>query len=168
VAFNIDANGILHVTAKDLGTGKEAKIEIKGSSGLDQAEVERMRKEAESHAAETKKRVELINARNEADAVVFQMEKLLKENEGKISEGDKAPIRSAMDRVKEAAKGEDVGAIKQAVENLHQASHAMAQHLYGQRPTAGTGGPDGGAAPGGAAPGGKEEDVQDAEFEVKK
>ncbi len=162
VTFNIDANGILQVTAKDLGTGKEGKIEIKGSSGLDPTEVERMRKEADSHASEDKRRVELINARNEADHVVFQMEKLLKENADKISEGDKAPINAAIEKVKQTMSGEDVAAIKQAVADLHQASHAMAQHLYGQKQPGGAG-PDGPAS----ATGGKE-DVQDAEFEVKK
>src|SRR5207245_10334602 len=103
----LDANGILNVKAKDLGTGKENKIEIKGSSGLDPSEVERMRKEAESHAGETKKRVELINARNEAEHHVYQIEKLLKEHGEKVSAGDKSAIEAAGAGVKEVAQGDD-------------------------------------------------------------
>jgi len=160
VTYDIDHNGILHVSARDVGSGKEAKVEIKGSSGLDPAEVERMRKEAEAHAGEAKKRVEVINARNEAEHTVYQIEKLLKENEGKIPDRDKAPLTAAIERVKEVSKGEDANAIKQAVSDLHQASNALAQHLHSQAPSG-----DGGS--GGATPGGKE-DVQDAEFEVKK
>ncbi|MBI1916318.1 MAG: molecular chaperone DnaK [Planctomycetes bacterium] len=163
VTYSIDANGILHVSARDKGTGKEAKIEIKGSSGLDPAEVERMRKEAESHAGEAKQKVELINAKNQAESAVYQIEKMLKENEGKISESDVAAIRASVDRVKQAKEGDEAAAIKRAVDELMQASHAMAQHMHGQaqQPPAGDGQP-------GAAPGGKDEDVQDAEFEVKK
>src|SRR5262249_22990398 len=164
VTYSLDVNGILHVSARDRGTGKEAKIEIKGSSGLDPAEVERMRKEAEAHASEAKQKVELINARNEAERAVYDVEKLLKEHESKLNEADRSAIRSAADRVKEVSKGEDASAIKQAVEGLHQASHAMAQRMYSQG-----GQTPGGDGPGGAAKeGGKDEDVQDAEFEVKK
>jgi molecular chaperone DnaK len=167
VAFDIDANGILNVSAKDLGTGKEQKIRIESSSGLSQAEVEKMRRDAELHAGDDKRKRELIDARNHADQVVYSMDKLLKENAGKLSEADKAPIQSAIERVKQAASGDDAGAIKTAVGELEQASHAMAQHLYSK------GGA--GAAPGGEeapsgdgkAAGGKE-DVIDAEFEVKK
>src|SRR5262245_12847827 len=159
VTYSIDANGILNVSAKDLGTGKEAKIEIKGSSGLDKEEVERMKKDAESHASETKKRVDLINARNEAETRVYEIEKMLKEHEAKISEQDKAPIRAAIDRVNEAAKGEDPGAIKRSVEELMTASQAMAQHIYKQAQA----GPAAGQTPGAG-----QDDVQDAEFEVKK
>jgi molecular chaperone DnaK len=167
VAFDIDANGILHVSAKDLGTGKEQKIRIESSSGLSQAEVERMRRDAESHADEDKKKRDLIDARNHADQMVWQLEKLLKENADKISDADKAPIQSAMERVKQAAKGDDAEAIKRAVNDLQQASHAMAQHLYTQKPTGGaTPGPDGAAASGGDGKG--KDDVIDAEFEVKK
>jgi molecular chaperone DnaK len=163
VTYSLDVNGILHVSARDVGTGKEAKVEIKGSSGLDPAEVERMRKEAEAHAGEAKKRVELINARNEAEHAVYQMEKLLKENESKIPDSDKAPLNAALEKVKSVSKGEDAAAIKQAVAELHQASHAMAQHLYGQGKT-----PPGDGAAGAPGAGGGKEDVQDAEFEVKK
>src|SRR5262249_30145937 len=132
VAFDIDANGILHVSAKDLGTGKEKKIRIESSSGLSQAEVEKMRREAESHADEDKRKHELIDARNHADQMVYQMEKVLKDNAAKISDADKAPIQAAIERVKSVAKGDDAAAIKRAIDELQQASHAMAQHLYGQ------------------------------------
>lgn len=164
VSFALDANGILNVKAKDLGTGKEAQVEIKGSSGLAKDEVERMKKDAESHASETKAKVELINTRNQADQAVFQIEKMLKESEGKIAEGDKSAIRAAIERVNQVKSGDDVAAIKSAVDNLMQASHAMAQHMYAQAGTP----PSGDGAAGGAAPSGKGDDVQDAEFEVKK
>jgi molecular chaperone DnaK len=172
VAFDIDANGILHVSARDMATGKEQKIRIESSSGLSPAEVERMRKDAESHAGEDKQRRELIDARNAADQMVWLMEKTLKENADKVSESDKAPIQAAIERVKEAAKGEDVAAIRQAVENLQQASHAMAQHLYKQQPGAGAtgGGPQEAPPSGDGQPGADKgkDDVIDAEFEVKK
>jgi molecular chaperone DnaK len=158
VTFSIDANGILTVKAKDKDTGKEAKIEIKGSSGLDPAEVERMRKEAEAHAAEEKKKVELIDARNQADAVIYSIEKQLRELGDKISGADKQAIQSAIERTKQAASGEDVQAIRQAVSDLHVAAQAMAQHMHR---------PAGESAAGGEAGKGKE-DVIDAEFEVKK
>jgi molecular chaperone DnaK len=169
VAFNIDTNGILTVTAKDKDTGKEAKIEIKGSSGLDPAEVERMRKEAEAHAAEDKKKVELITARNEADNHIFAVEKLLKEHGDKLGEKEKSAIQSSIERVKQAASGEDTQAIKQATSDLTAAAAALAQHLGGQ--AGGHGGPGGPTGPtgpdGSSGPGGKD-DVIDAEFEVKK
>jgi molecular chaperone DnaK len=174
VAFDIDANGILHVSAKDLATGKEQKIRIESSSGLSQSEVDRMQHEAESHAEEDRRKGDLIDARNSADQMVWQMEKLLKENAEKISDTDKAPIQAAIDKVKEAAKKDDANAIKQAVNELQQASHAMAQHLYGKGPGGGPGG--GGPGPGQPPPSGDgqqagakgKDDVIDAEFEVKK
>ncbi len=167
VTFNLDTNGILTVSAKDKDTGKEAKIEIKGSSGLDPAEVERMRKEAEAHAADDKKKVELITARNEAENHIFSVEKLLKEHGDKLGDAEKTAIQSSIERVKQAASGEDTQAIKQATSDLVAASAALAQHL--QRP--GGGGPAGGPTGGGPEPtsgGGGKDDVIDAEFEVKK
>ncbi len=165
VSFNLDTNGILTVKAKDKDTGKEAKIEIKGSSGLDAAEVERMRKDAEAHADEDRRKVELINARNEADGMVFQLEKQLKQHEAQVSEADKSAIRGAIDKVKEAARGEDVGAIKQATSDLIAASQALARVMQGQ--AGGTPGEDG-SGPKGGASGKGPDDVIDAEFEVKK
>jgi molecular chaperone DnaK len=167
VAFDIDHNGILHVSAKDLGTGKEQKIKIESSSGLNSAEIENMRKDAESHAAEDKKKRELAEARNHADQMAYQMERMLKEHGEKLSESDKAPIKSAIEKVRERAKGDDTGAIKQAIGELEQAAHAMSQHLYKQAGP--QGGPGAGQSPDGKSKdSGKPDDVIDAEFEVKK
>jgi molecular chaperone DnaK len=170
VTFSLDRNGILTVTAKDLDTGKEAKIEIKGSSGLSPTEVERMRKEAEAHADEDKRKLEVINARNEADQVIFSIEKLLRDNADKIGAGERSAVDSAIERAKQAMSGEDAQAIHQATSDLKAAAQGLAQHLHGQagsgfRPGPGTeGGPQG---PGGGGKGGPD-DVIDAEFEVKK
>ncbi|NBT61791.1 MAG: molecular chaperone DnaK [Planctomycetia bacterium] len=167
VTFALDTNGILKVTAKDLGTGKEAKVEIKGSSGISKEEVDRMRKDAELHADEDKRKLEIINARNEADNTVFQIEKQLKEHGSKLSDSTKTVVQGAIDRVKESCKGEDAQAMKQATSDLITASQELAKHMSGGP---GDAGQSGGAAPGqGAAPGGKGgDDVIDAEFEVKK
>src|SRR5262249_17481358 len=116
VSFDIDANGILNVSAKDKGTGKEKKIRIESSSGLEKSEVDRRRREAESHASDDKQKRELVDARNEADQRIYQMEKLLKEHESKLSENDRAPIRQAIDRLKEQLKGDDAGAIRRGIE----------------------------------------------------
>jgi molecular chaperone DnaK len=160
VSFDLDANGILNVSAKDLKTSKEAKIRIESSSGLSKDEVEKMRRDAESHADEDKRKKELAEVRNEADATIWQVEKMLKEHEGKLSESDRAPVRAAIDKVKEATGSNDPDTIRQALNNLQSAAHAMAQHV-GQ---AGAGqAPSGDGQP---RPGGKDE-VQDAEFEVK-
>ncbi|MEI7854612.1 MAG: molecular chaperone DnaK [Planctomycetota bacterium] len=166
VTFALDTNGILKVTAKDLGTGKEAKVEIKGSSGISKEEVDRMRKDAELHADEDKRKLEIINARNEADNTVFQIEKQLKEHGSKLSDSTKTVVQGAIDRVKESCKGEDAQAMKQATSDLITASQELAKHMSGGPGDAG----QSGAAPGqGAAPGGKGgDDVIDAEFEVKK
>jgi molecular chaperone DnaK len=180
VTFDIDANGILHVSAKDLGTGKEKKIRIESSSGLSPSEVERMQREAESHAGDDKRKRELIDARNKADQIIWTMEKQLKDNADKISDSDKAPIHAAIEEVKKAASGDDVNAINRAIDNLQQAAHAMAQHLYSQKPPEGGGGagpdtpggpssgPSGGRPSGDGNGGQGKDDVIDAEFEVKK
>jgi molecular chaperone DnaK len=171
VTFDIDANGVLNVSAKDMGTGKENQIRIEGSSGMTPEEIERMKRDAEAHADEDKRKRELIDARNEADQRVYHIEKLLRDNADKVKDADKAPILAAVEKVKRAASGEDLAAIRTAIGELEQASHAMAQHLYGQGgPGAGGAGPAGAAEAGGdgkTAAGGKE-DVVDAEFEVKK
>jgi molecular chaperone DnaK len=174
VAFDIDHNGILHVSAKDLGTGKEQKIRIESSSGISQSDVERMRREAESHADDDRRKRELIDARNQADQMIYQMEKLLKDQGSKLSDSDKAPIQSAIEKVRQAASRDDVNALRQAISELEQASHAMAQHLYGRGgPGGAAGGPTGGTGetPSGDGRGGGgqgKDDVIDAEFEVKK
>jgi molecular chaperone DnaK len=130
VTFDIDANGILHVAAKDLGTGKEQKITITASSGLAKDEVEKMRKDAEAHADEDKAKREEVETRNEADSAVYRSEKMLKETGDKISGDDKAKIEKAVAEVKEALKGSDAGAIKSAAEKLNEAWQAVSAELY--------------------------------------
>jgi molecular chaperone DnaK len=169
VTFSIDKNGVLEVKAKDLDTGKEANIKIEGSSGLDPKEVERMRKEAEAHAAEDKRKLELIGARNEADAVIYELEKVLKEHESKIGASEKEAVRSAIERTKQAAGKDDAAAIRQAVSDLKVAAQSLAQYVQGGGGPGG--GPSAGPEPEGAGGhGGKggPDDVIDAEFEVKK
>ena len=130
VTFDIDANGILHVGAKDLGTGKEQKISITASSGLSKEEVEKMRKDAEAHADEDKGRLEEIQTRNEADNSVYRTEKLLKESADKISADDKSKIETAVAAVKEALKGTDAAAIKSSSEKLNEVWQAVSTELY--------------------------------------
>jgi molecular chaperone DnaK len=130
VTFDIDANGILHVSAKDLGTGKEQKITITASSGLSKEEVERMRKEAELHAEEDRKKREAAEVRNEADNAVYRSEKMLRENKDKISADDRAKIEKAIDAVKEALKENDTDRIRAATERLNEAWHAVSAELY--------------------------------------
>jgi molecular chaperone DnaK len=161
VTFSLDANGILKVTAKDLGTGKEAHVEIKGSSGLSKDDVERMRKDAELHSSDEKRKLELIDARNEADNTSHRVERYLKENDAKFSEQHKAPLLSAINSVREKAKTEDLEAIKRATQELQASFNAALQH---QTP----GAADAGAGPGPAGAGSGGDDVIDAEFEVKK
>jgi molecular chaperone DnaK len=165
VKFDIDANGILNVAAKDLGTGKEQTVRIEQSSGLNEQEIERMRKDAESHAAEDKQKRELAESRNNAESMCFQLEKLMKEQADKLSDNDKAPLEAAIKKARETAKGSDASAIKSAVTELEQASHAFSKTLYeaGAKPGAGPApGAEGSAA---GAP--SEDDAIDAEFEVK-
>jgi molecular chaperone DnaK len=169
VTFDIDHNGILHVSAKDLGTGKEKKIRIESSSGLSSSEIEKMRKEAESHAEEDRKRRELVDARNKADQAIYEVEKVMKEAGDKMSDSDKAPIRAAIEKVRQAASGEDISAIEQAVSNLLVAADAMRRHFGGGGPGEGPGGGGrGGTPPSGDGSEKGKEDVIDAEFEVKK
>ena len=130
VTFDIDANGIVHVSAKDLGTGKENNVTISGSSNLSKADIERMTKEAEANAEEDKKFQELVEARNKADQLISMTEKTLKENPNKVSEGDKKNIEDAIEELKKAKDGDDRGAIEAAIEKLSQASHKFAEDLY--------------------------------------
>ena len=130
VTFDIDANGILHVSAKDLGTGKEQKITITASSGLNKDEVEKMRKEAELHAEDDRQQREEIENRNEADNAVYRSEKMLRENADKISADDKGRIEKAVADVKEALKGNDAAAIKSASERMNEAWQAVSTELY--------------------------------------
>ena len=130
VTFDIDANGIVHVSAKDLGTGKENNITISGSSNLSKADIERMTKEAEANAEEDKKFQELVEARNKADQLISATEKTLKENPDKVSEGDKKNIEEAIEELKKVKDGDDKSAIDSAMEKLSQASHKFAEELY--------------------------------------
>jgi molecular chaperone DnaK len=130
VTFNIDANGILDVSAKDLGTGKEQKITITASSGLSKDEIEKMRKDGEMHAEEDRLKREEVEARNEAENAVYRSEKMLKDNAGKISASDKEKIESAAAAVKEALKGSDIAAIKAASEKLNESWQAASAEMY--------------------------------------
>ncbi len=130
VTFDIDANGILNVNAKDRATGKEQKITITGSSGLSKDDIDRMVREAEANAEEDKRRAELIEARNRGDSLVYQIEKLLKEHGDKINDADKQAVESAVSQLKTAIQGEDVNAINSAIENLTNVSHKLSQYLY--------------------------------------
>ena len=130
VSFQIDANGILQAAAKDKGTGKEQTIRIESSGGLTKEEIERMKRDAESHAAEDKERRELAEARNTAEQRVYQLEKLLNENKDRLSEADTAAVRGAIARVNQAKAGDDPAAIQRAIEDLQRASQAMSEHLY--------------------------------------
>ncbi len=179
VAFNIDANGILNVTARDKGTGKEQKIQIQSSGGLSKDEIDRMQRDAESHATEDKRKRDLAEARNTAEQRVYQLEKLMEENKEKLSESDTQAVHAAIAKVNEVKGGEDPEAINRAIDDLQRASQAMAEHLYAASAQAGPGaggGPEaGGTAAGGSASdggssagGGKSDDeVIDVEFEEK-
>ncbi|MFM1920500.1 MAG: hypothetical protein RLZZ303_2134 [Candidatus Hydrogenedentota bacterium] len=173
VSFDIDADGILHVSAKNLGTGKEQKIRIESSSGLSESEIQKMVKDAESHAEEDKRKRKEVDTRNEADSLLYSTEKALRENADKVSADDKAKIEEAAASLRKALEGSDIGAIEAAVGALAQASHKMAEAMYSQANAAGA---DAGAAhsgngaagpeyvnPGGG-PGGPE--TVDADFTV--
>jgi molecular chaperone DnaK len=169
VKFDIDANGILNVSAKDLGTGKEAAVKIQQSSGLSKEEIEKMRRDAESHADEDKQKFELATARNHAENLSWQIEKTMKEHADKLTDADKQPLQAAVEKTREVAKGTDVAAIKSAVENLEAASHAFSKVLY-EKGTAGAG-PTGAEPTGGEGASSQpkpDDDVIEGEFEVKK
>jgi molecular chaperone DnaK len=171
VTFDIDANGIVNVQAKDLGTGKEQKITITSSSGLNKEEVDRMMREAESHADEDKKRREEIEARNRADQAVYGAERFIKDSGDKLSPGDRQAIESANEALKKAIESNDSSAINKAMEDLTAAQHKAAAALYQQASTSGSGAADGqgpasdAGGTGGSSTGGqaKSGDVIDAE-----
>jgi len=173
VTFDIDANGILNVSAKDVKTGKEQRIVIKASSGLSEAEIKRMVSDAEAHAEEDKKFRELVGARNKADATVHSVEKALADAGDKVSEQDKKAANDAIAAVKTAMASDDKDDIEHKTQALEQASTALMQRMYEQQQSAaGAGGGGGGASgstgSGGSAQGGKQDDVLDAEFEEVK
>lgn len=168
VKFDIDVNGILSVSARDKATSKQHSVQIKQSSGLSDDEIQRMRKDAESHAEEDKQKQALALARNQASVLIHQTEKTLKEHSDKLDAASKTAIESSVEKVKKAAEGTDAAAINSACEELTQASHALAQHMYADKEP-GAAGP-GGEAPAGAgaaAGSGSSDDVIDAEFEKK-
>lgn len=161
VKFDIDQNGILSVSARELGTGKEAKVQIKEASGLDNSEIEQMRKDAEANAEEDRKQFELAESRNKASQIIYQCEKLMKENEDKLTASDREPMNKAIEKLKAASVGNDASTIRQATDELNAASQAFSKIIYdrstdsssikeNQHPTSA-----------------KDDDAIDAEFEVK-
>jgi molecular chaperone DnaK len=167
VTFDIDANGILNVSAKDLGTGKAQTVRIEQSAGLSDNDIEQMRKDADKHAEEDKKKRQLAELHNQADTMCWQLEKLMKEHEDKMSAADKEAMTSAIGKVREAAKGDNAEAIKSALSQLEQTSHAFSRTLYERTAASPEAGPAAEAGPGDAAPKSGDDDAIDAEFEVK-
>jgi len=164
VTFDIDANGILNVTAKDRATSKEQKITITSSSGLSKDEVEKMAKDAESHTGEDRKRRDEVEARNRSDAMIYSTEKTLKDHRDKISAEDASQIEKALEEAKKAMQSGDVGAINSAVDKLTTASHKLAEAMYqsaSKAPPPGQG-PEQGADEKGGKDG--KDNVVDAEF----
>ena len=161
VTFDIDANGIVNVSAKDLGTGKEQKISITASTNLSKEDIDKAVREAEQYAAEDKARKDEVDAHNTADQVIYQSEKALTDLGDKVTESEKAPIQAAIEKLKEANKGSDVEAIKAATEEAQKAFYAVSEKLYQQQ-----GGPQGGAA--GPNPGASDDGVVDADYEEVK
>jgi len=170
VTFDIDANGIVHVSAKDKATGKEQSIRITASSGLNEDEIKQMVRDAESHAEEDKKKKQLAEARNEADNMVYSVEKSLTEFGDKVSEDEKTSIQAAIDKTKKALESDDVDSIKSAIQELSTVSHKLAEEMYKKASAQQAGGgADSGAGHGEGAESGSEgkpkEDVVDADFE---
>ncbi len=165
VTFDIDANGIIHVSAKDLGTGKEQSIKITASSGLSKDEVEKMMRDAEAHAEEDRKRKDLAEAKNNADTLVYSVEKSLKEYGDKVTEGEKKEIEVALEKCKKLKDSStSADELKAAVEELTKASHKLAEHVY-QAQQQGAAGGAGASTDGGAKAKSPEEEVVEAEFE---
>ena len=170
VTFDIDANGMLHVSAKDKGTSKEQSIRITSSSGLSKEEVEKMKTDATAHAAEDKKKREEIDIKNQADSLVFQTEKQLKEFGAKVSAEARAKVEGANDRLKDAIKSDNIATIKSAMETLNAAWNEASTQMYQQATQAGEqpgqGPQGGGPSAGGPQPGSGEKKVEDAQYEV--
>ena len=171
VTFDIDANGIVNVSAKDMGTGKEQSIKIQSSSGLSEEDIQRLVREAEAHASEDKKKQETIEARNHADSLIYGTEKSLNDLGDKVDAAVKSDVEGKIAALRKTMEGDDAAAIKAATEELAKASHKLAEQLYQQQaPNGGAQQPGAGANPGaGAAQGNNNDDVVDADFtEVKK
>ena len=163
VTFDIDANGIVNVSAKDMGTGAEQKITITASSNLSKEDIDKAVREAEQYAAQDKARKEEVDARNAGDQMVYQAEKALSELGDKVSESEKAPVTAAIEHLKETLKGSDVGAIKQATEDAQKSFYAISEKLY--QTQAQQGQPNAGAASGSQNASGSDDGVVDADFE---
>jgi molecular chaperone DnaK len=160
VAFDIDANGIIHVNAKDLGTGNEQQIRIEGGSGLKEDEVQRMVREAEAHADEAHKLRELADARNQAETLAYQTERSLKEHRDKLDESDASTIEGRVMELRQALEGDDLGDIRAKTEALQEASHKLAEAVYAQATAQAQA-----SAGGNGSPTADEEVVEDAEYE---
>ncbi len=169
VKFDIDANGILNVSAKDLGTGKEQTVRIEQSAGLSEEEIKAKCREAEMYAEQDKRRRELAEQRNKADSMCWELEKLLREHDAKLSSADKEAVQRAIERTREAAKSDDIDRIKSAVRELEQAAHALSKTLYSRaaQATSGAAGAAGASQAAGSGKAAGDEDAIDAEFEVK-
>ncbi|QOJ13187.1 MAG: molecular chaperone DnaK [Planctomycetia bacterium] len=173
VTFDIDANGILNVSAKDKGTGREQKIEIKASSGLNEEEIQRMVRDAESHAEEDKKQRRLIDLRNHGDQLIYQTEKTLKDHGEKVGAAERGEIERCVNTLRDAIKTDDADAIQRAMDALQQATYKIGEAVYKSAGPEGPGGPGpgqpaaGGGAAGSSSAGSGKDDVIDAEYEVK-
>ena len=164
VKFDIDQNGILHVSARDQGSGKEASVRIEQSSGLSKTEIERMQKDAEENADEDRRQFELAEARNKSQHLIYQLEKQMKENADKLTDNDREPLNKAIEKLRKASEGSDINDIRNGTSELEQAAQAFGKVLYEKAGTSQTGTANPAAA--GAAPG--DDEAIDAEFEVKK
>jgi molecular chaperone DnaK len=169
VTFDIDANGIVNVSAKDLATGKEQSIQITASSGLSEEEIDRLVKDAEMHADEDKKKKKLVEARNQADSLIYSTEKSLKEMGDKVDAETKGKVDDAVEKLKKAMEGSDAEEIQKRTEELTQASHKLAEAMY-QKASASEAGQQGGQGAGGAGEqsAAADEDVVDADYEEVK
>lgn len=165
VKFDIDQNGILNVSARDVGTGKQASVRLEETSALSKDEIDRMKKDAEEHAEEDRRQFELAEARNKGEHLIYQVEKDMKENADKLSDADRTPLNAAIDKLKSALAGTAVESMKSATTELEQAYQGFSKTLYEKTAAAGDGGKSSSAAPGSSS--GTDEDAIDAEFEVK-
>ena len=161
VKFDIDQNGILSVSARELGTGKEAKVQIKEASGLDSSEIEQMRKDAEANADEDRKQFELAESRNKASQIIYQCEKLMKENEDKLTASDREPMNKAIEKLKTASAGNDASTIRQATDELNAASQAFSKIIYDRSTDSSS------IKENQKSTNAKDDDAIDAEFEIK-
>jgi molecular chaperone DnaK len=161
VKFDIDQNGILSVSARELGTGKEARVQIKEASGLDNSEIEQMRRDAEANAEEDRRQFELAESRNKASQIIYQCEKLMKENEDKLTSSDREPMNKAIEKLKTASAGNDASTIRQATDELNAASQAFSKIIYDRSTDSSS------TKENKKANNAKDDDAIDAEFEIK-